>query len=98
VADLVLKTDELTQLAADLEAIREELADADANAAEAADATGHDELRDHVNDFADKWRIKRGEMLDDVTTLSEMITTIVENFGQVDKDLAAALEDAASGK
>ncbi len=94
-ADLVLNMDDLTTLAEDLKTIKEELADADANAADAADATGHDELRDKVNDFADKWRIKREEMLADVTTLSDMINQIVENFGQVDRDLAKALEDSA---
>jgi uncharacterized coiled-coil DUF342 family protein len=95
VADLVLNMDDLTTLAEDLKTIKEELADADANASDAADATGHDELRDKVNDFADKWRIKREEMLADVTTLSDMINQIVENFGQVDRDLAKALEDSA---
>jgi uncharacterized coiled-coil DUF342 family protein len=95
VADLVLNMDDLTALAEDLKTIKEELADADANASDAADATGHDDLRDKVNDFADKWRIKREEMLADVTTLSDMINQIVENFGQVDRDLAKALEDSA---
>jgi uncharacterized coiled-coil DUF342 family protein len=95
VADLVLNMDDLTTLAEDLKTIKEELADADANASDAADATGHDDLRDKVNDFADKWRIKREEMLADVTTLSDMINQIVENFGQVDRDLAKALEDSA---
>lgn len=94
-ADLVLNMDDLTTLAEDLRTIKDELAGADANAADAADATGHDELRDRVNDFADKWRIKREEMLADVTTLSDMINQIVENFGQVDRDLAKALESSA---
>lgn len=96
-ADLVLDMNQLTQLADDLKTITSELENADSNASEAAEATGDDELRGKVNDFADKWRIKREEMLADVANLSGMINTIVENFGQVDKDLAKALEDAASG-
>lgn len=96
-ADLVLDMNQLTQLAEDLKTITSELEDADSNASEAAEATGHDELRGRVNDFADKWRIKREEMLADVSTLSGMINTIVENFGQVDRDLAKALEGSASG-
>lgn len=97
-ADLVLDMNQLTQLAEDLKAITEELQDADSNASEAADATGHDDLRNKVNDFADKWRIKREDMLKDVSNLSGMITTIVENFGQVDNDLAKALEGSAAAK
>lgn len=95
-ADLVLDMNQLKQLADDLKAITKELEDADSNASSAAEATGHDELRDRVNDFADKWRVKRGDMLKDVSNLSGMISTIVENFGQVDKDLAKALEGAAA--
>ncbi|AEG45267.1 hypothetical protein [Isoptericola variabilis] len=95
-ADLVLNMDDLKALAEDLAAIRDELQDADANAADAAEATGDDELRDRVNDFADKWRIKREEMLADVTTLADIINQIVENFGQVDRDLARALESKAA--
>ena len=94
-ADLILDMTELTQLAEDLKAITDELEDADSNASEAAEATGHDELSSRVNDFADKWRIKREDMLADVSTLSGMINTIVENFGQVDRDLARALEASA---
>jgi uncharacterized phage infection (PIP) family protein YhgE len=98
VADLVLDMNQLTQLAEDLKNITKELEDADSNASAAAEATGHDELRDRVNDFADKWRVKRGDMLKDVSNLSGMITTIVENFGQIDAGLAKALEGSAAKK
>lgn len=96
--DLSIDMDQLTTLKEDLKAITSELENADGNAQDAADATGHDELRDRVNEFADKWEIKRGEMLENVKKLSGIITTIVDTFTQIDTDLGKALEDAAAKK
>lgn len=94
--DLSIDMDQLTTLKDDLKAITSELENADGNAQAAADATGDDELRDRVNDFADKWELKRGEMLENVKKLSDIITQIVDTFKQVDTELGKALEDAAA--
>lgn len=96
--DLSIDMATLETLASDLSSIVDELEDADDNAQAAADATGHDDLRDRVNDFADKWRIKREEMLGDVKKLSEILTQIVATFTEVDASLAKALEDSAEKK
>lgn len=96
--DLSLDMNQLTVLKNDLKAITSELENADGNAQAAADATGHDELRDRVNEFADKWEIKRNEMLENVKKLSGIITSIVDTFTQVDTELGKALEDAAAKK
>ncbi|MFI6428354.1 MULTISPECIES: hypothetical protein [unclassified Promicromonospora] len=96
--DLSIDMEQLTALKDDLKAITSELENADGNAQAAADATGHDELRDRVNDFADKWEIKRGEMLENVKKLSDIITQIVDTFKEIDAGLGKALEDAASKK
>ncbi|GGM33727.1 hypothetical protein ACFQBY_07355 [Promicromonospora citrea] len=94
--DLSIDMEQLRKLSDDLKAISNELEHADGNAKDAAEATGHDELRDRVNDFADKWEIKRGEMLENVKKLSGIITSISEAFSEVDTGLAKALEDAAA--
>jgi|SRR5690606_4793118 len=94
--DLSIDMDQLRMLSEDLKAITSELENADGNAQDAADATGHDELRDRVNDFADKWEIKRAEMLENVKKLSGIITSISDAFSEVDTGLAKALEDAAA--
>lgn len=94
--DLSIDMDQLTALRDDLKSITSELENADGNAQAAADATGHDELRDRVNEFADKWEIKRGEMLENVKKLSGIITSIVDTFKEIDAGLGKALEDAAS--
>ena len=94
--DLSIDMDQLTALKDDLKAITSELENADGNAQAAADSTGHDELRDRVNEFADKWEIKRGEMLENVKKLSDIITQIVDTFKEIDSGLGKALEDAAA--
>ncbi len=93
--DLSIDMESLRTLATDLASIVDELENADGNAEDAAQATGHDELRERVNDFADKWRIKREEMIGDVKKLSEIMTQIVDTFTEVDTELAKALEDSA---
>lgn len=93
--DLSIDMDQLRTLKDDLKAISSELEDADSNAEAAAKATGHDDLRDRVNDFADKWEIKRGEMLENVKKLSDIIAQIADTFSEIDSELAKSLEDAA---
>lgn len=92
--DLSIDMGTLSQLAGDLTTIVSELENADDNAGDAAEATGHDELRQRVDDFADKWRIKREEMLGDVKTLSDILNQIVDTFTEVDTELGRALEDS----
>jgi hypothetical protein len=92
--DLSIDMGTLSQLAGDLTTIVGELENADDNAGDAAEATGHGELRDRVNDFADKWKIKREEMLGDVKTLSDILNQIVDTFTEVDTELGRALEDS----
>ncbi|GAB6938659.1 hypothetical protein ACQP60_00040 [Isoptericola variabilis] len=93
--DLSIDMEQLRTLKDDLKSISSELENADSHAQDAAEATGHDELRDRVNDFADKWEIKRGEMLENVKKLSDIIAQIADTFTEIDSELAKSLEDAA---
>lgn len=96
--DLSIDMEELRTLAKDLKTIQDEFEGADGRAEDAADATGDDELRDKVNDFADKWRVKREEMTENVVKLQGIIQQIVDTFTEVDTELAKALEESAEKK
>ena len=98
VYDLSIDMETLRTLADDLASIKREFENADENASAAAEATGHDGLQDRVNEFADKWRIKREDMMADLTTLADVIRQVTDTFTQVDADLARALEDRAAEK
>jgi hypothetical protein len=93
--DLSIDMKQLRALSDDLKTIVDELKDADDRSEDAADATGDDDLRDKVQDFADKWRVKREEMTGDVEKLQKIVKQIVDNFTQVDEELAKALEQQA---
>jgi uncharacterized protein YukE len=93
--DLSIDMDSLRGLAKDLKTIADEFQNADDNSDDTAEATGHDELAGKVRDFADKWRIKRQDMTENVVKLQGIIQQIVDTFSEVDTELAKALEDAA---
>lgn len=93
--DLSIDMESLRSLARDLKTIVDEFEGADDRAEDAASATGHDTLGDRVNSFADKWKIKRGEMTEDVKKLQGIVQSIVDTFTQVDTELGKALEAGA---
>jgi uncharacterized protein YukE len=93
--DLSIDMEELRTLAKDLKTIKNEFEGADDHAEDAAAATGHDDLGGKVNDFADKWRIKREEMTENVVKLQGIVQQIADTFTEIDTELAKALEDAA---
>ncbi|MCX7523197.1 hypothetical protein OSC27_13040 [Microbacterium sp. STN6] len=93
--DLKLDLELLAQLVSDLESVSAEFTNADDFSDTVADATGHDDLRGHVRDFAHKWNDKRKDMTDDVKALHEQIAAITDGFTKVDEGLAKALREGA---
>lgn len=92
--DIDIDLDALEALGADLTKVATEFDQAHGNAADAAEATGHDGLRHQVIDFADTWNIKRGAMVDNITSLQGIIQQIAESFTQVDTDLAKSFDES----
>ncbi|HEY8914130.1 hypothetical protein [Lacisediminihabitans sp.] len=95
-ADLLLDLGLLQQLADDLAAISREFTNADKFSKDVADATGHDDLRHHVEDFADKWNDKREKMVEEVDALQSMVKAVSDGFTKVDDGFAKALEEGAA--
>ncbi|CAN5485806.1 hypothetical protein BH10ACT4_BH10ACT4_14580 [soil metagenome] len=94
--DLLLDLGLLRQLSDDLAAISREFTNADKFSKDVADATGHDSLRKHVEDFADKWNDKREKMVEEIDALQSMVTAVSDGFTKVDDGFAKALEDGAA--
>lgn len=95
-SDLDLDLDELEQLAGDLTKILTEFESATGTADAVADATGEDDLRGKVRDFARNWDITREKMVGNIETLQANVQGIVDNFRAVDADLEKALEEDSS--
>ncbi|POH68489.1 MULTISPECIES: hypothetical protein [Cryobacterium] len=94
-SDLIINLELLHQLRDDLDAVVKEFANADDFSDDVAIATGHENLGDHVSDFAHKWNDKRKTMTEAVEGLRKKIEGITDGFTQVDDGLAKALTDAA---
>jgi ABC-type transporter Mla subunit MlaD len=95
-ADLKLDLKLLGQLRDDLDAVVSEFKNADDFSDSVADATGHDDLHGHVEDFAHKWNTKRKDMTKNVENLQKEVDAITTGFTNVDEGLAKALEDSAN--
>lgn len=94
VGDLVLDTDQLRQLGADLRLVAEEFTHANNRSDDVADDVGHDDLADAIREFAHNWDDKREKMVADIGTLAEAAIATGEVFEQLETDLVASLEDA----
>lgn len=89
--DLSVDTAVLIEAGHSLRAVASEFEHADSTSDDAADAVGEHDLADRVREFADNWKIRRGEMLEKIGTLAEQASVTGETFEQLDRDLAAAI-------
>ena len=94
-SDLIINLQLLHQLRDDLDAVVKEFTNADDFSDDVATATGHENLGNHVEDFAHKWNDKRKSMTEAVEALRKKIDGITDGFTQVDDGLAKALTDSA---
>jgi len=84
---------EVRALARNLNAIHDEFENAGSTAAGAAELTGDEGLSQAVTNFADRWRINRESMLENLVNLQQMVEAIVDTFTDVD----CSLDDALAG-
>lgn len=95
-ADIELDLEGLRSLSRNLVTVIEEFENANGNADAVAEATGSRELRGKVEGFSSSWDIRRGKMIDDIKVLQQTVQMVADEFETADKDMATALEDAAS--
>jgi phage-related protein len=57
-----------------------------------ADAMGHPDVKSKINDFADKWKIKRAKMSEGIATLGEASEGIGSAFREGDNEMTLALQ------
>ncbi len=53
--------------------------------------TGEELLAGALSGFDDKWEIKRGKMVENITKLQEMITAVIDTLDEVDGCLTGSL-------
>ena len=62
---------------------------------DARTAVGHDRLATRLDSFADGWKVRREDLLEDMTHLAEMTQEAVRTYREVDAQLAGACEGGA---
>lgn len=95
-ADLVVRGDSLHRRAGALRVVATELGAAQNQADDAAGAVGHPSLECTVRDFGSQWDLHRQRLIDDVTTLANIVEAIRSTMSDLERDLASRLRDGGA--
>lgn len=90
-ADLRIDGDDIETAITELRVVEADLLSAQLMSDATASYTGHEGLASKVRDFASSWRIQRDDMQTAVRSIGGALTTIRDEFQQVDSELAGAL-------
>lgn len=96
-SDLKIDVGEVLASASSAERIAGDFSSAERIADETAGYTGHDGLAGKVRDFGGKWDIARGKLEDNLTFIADYLRAVVDTFEDLDTDLAASLQQSATG-
>lgn len=88
----------LTELSGDLALVREKMAETSENVDYTAQMLGSSKVKDALHDFEHRWKAKREEIDGNAEALIGMLDASVENFTNVDNQLATALTESSEDK
>jgi len=91
-SDLKITNDVLDELQSGLKSIVNQLNDSTNFSDDIGGLVGHSGLAGTVGDFASKWSVHRGKMIDGVTGVHDSVAMINTTFGETDSQLASAVE------
>lgn len=60
------------------------------------DAAGHSTVSGALGDFRDKWSIRKGELVEELTFVSNALTAISDTFRELDGELVNRLDHFVS--
>lgn len=87
-SDLIIDADVVARMRTDLARVRREFELADDNSDEVAAAVGHRRLADKVRNFSHNWTNRRGDLVEQLTTLEEHLHNLNVQFDGTDAGLA----------
>jgi len=90
-ADLNIELSELTVLSGNLTTVRTQLEGAEKFSETVASYAGDDQLSQVIRDFASKWNVRRGFLLDDLEQIAAAAEAIRDTFEELDNEIAAGL-------
>jgi hypothetical protein len=86
-ADLAINLADLVVLQNSLRVVKSDFSEAEEFSREVADYTGDERLARVVRDFADKWNLRRGFLIDKIERLAAAAAAIHDTFEELDGEL-----------
>lgn len=96
-ADLKITDDILDELQSGLKSIVDQLNGSTDFSSEIEGLVGHSGLAGKVGDFAGKWKVHRGKMIDGTTGIHDSVAMINSTFDKAEKQLAQAVDSKSGG-
>jgi len=96
-ADINIDLDELSVLSTNLTTVRTQLEGAEKFSSTVAGYAGDDQLAQVIRDFAEKWNVRRGFLLDDLEQIAAAAEAIRDTFEELDGEIAAGLSGGGGG-
>jgi len=97
VSDLKISNDILDELQSGLKSIVDQLNGSTNFSSEIEGLVGHSGLAGKVGDFANKWSVHRGKMINGTTAIHDSVALINSTFDKTEKELAKAVEPTSGG-
>jgi len=88
VSDLIVDADVVDRMREDLARVRREFENADDNSDGVAEAVGHGRLGDKLRNFSHNWTNRRGDLVEQLTTLEGHLENLNVQFDGTDAGLA----------
>lgn len=91
-ADVDLDLDRIAQTASTCRGLKDEFDNAEDFADDLAGATGHDGLKDKVEQFGNDWGNAREGLSEGLKGVADFMQAIVDTFTDLDTDMAGGVE------
>lgn len=95
-ADIAINLEELVALRDSLRVVKSEFNSAESFSREVAGYTGDERLARVVRDFADKWNLRRGFLVDEIERISAAAEAIHDTFIELDSQLADGISSVGN--
>ncbi len=95
-SDVKINLDELESLSNRLKQVSGDLSNAEAFSSGVAGVVGDERLASVLRDFADKWNVRRQDLIEQVEITAAAAQAIHDTFEELDREIANSIETSTS--
>lgn len=96
-SDIRIDLDHLESLSTGLTKVSSDLDNVEAFSKSVAGVVGDERLASVIRDFADKWNIRRNDLIEQIGVTAAAAQAIHDTFEELDREIAAGITGAATG-